>query len=285
MHMISFLFSTADYKNRMNCFISKPLLYAIFFLFPFFGFAQIGINTDDVDFSAILEIESIDKGVLLPRLDQDQMNGISTPVNGLMIYCTNCCQDGAGTVGSLFYYNSMEWKSLVSDCAVIVDAPLCTQIDITIENATGGNHMSAADTPALLIDNNTDGRKNNDYKMHDSTQDQVRVQFPSFELPVGYSVELYFEYNDGARSIGIKADFINNGSTYQSIDTRGASPTLPAGATIVAEGGGVFKLTYMLQQATDELFITAIGGQHPWLYEIRVLDQSNMPITMQASCP
>lgn len=56
--------------------------------------AQIGINTDNSqpDSSAILDLKSTDKGVLLPRMTNLQRDAISNPANGLVVYTTddNC---------------------------------------------------------------------------------------------------------------------------------------------------------------------------------------------------
>jgi len=265
--------------------ISTVVAYlCILFLFPFLGISQVGINTPFdgsgqpiLNESTILDINSSSKGFLPPRLTESQMNSIASPANGLMVYCTNCCIDGTG---SPYYYDG-DWKALDSECEIQI-APLCVEIDITVENS---NHMNTGNSEVLLINGITDGNQGGPYRMHNSSQDQVRVEFPSFEIPAGYSVELFFEYPNNGRTIGIEADFINNGSTYRTIDTRGLIPTLPPGATIVASGGGTYTLTYLLPQPTDELFITAIGGQHPWLYEIKVLDQLGVPINMQLSCP
>ena len=51
-------------------------------------YAQVGINIQDPDSSAILHLESIDKGLLLPRLNDAQMNGIGNPAEGLILYNT-----------------------------------------------------------------------------------------------------------------------------------------------------------------------------------------------------
>lgn len=271
----------AAFKINTQFFITKDLIRVLLFLFafPLISSAQVGINTTTIDDSAILHVESTNKGVLFPGLTETQMNTIASPANGLMVYCTNCCIDGTG---SPYYYDG-DWKSLVSNCEIPI-APLCVEIDITVENS---NHMNTGNSEDLLINGITDGNQGGLYRMHNSSQDQVRVEFPSFEIPAGYSVELFFEYPNNGRTIGIEADFINNGSTYQTIDTRFLPPTLPPGATIVASGGGIrnYTLTYVLPESTDELFITAIGGEHPWLYEIKVLDQLGVPINMQLSCP
>lgn len=63
--------------------------------------------TDDeyyvADPSAMLDVKSIDKGILIPRLTKTQREAISSPANGLMVYDTN--------YKSFFYYDGKSWLS------------------------------------------------------------------------------------------------------------------------------------------------------------------------------
>ena len=54
--------------------------------------AQVAINTDGTnpDNTAVLEVKSTNKGLLLPRMGFDERNAIPNPATGLLIYCTNC---------------------------------------------------------------------------------------------------------------------------------------------------------------------------------------------------
>lgn len=75
-------------------------LLLICFFFEEDLFAQISINTpgNTPDSSAILDINSISKGVLLPRMTYEQRNAIQDPAEGLMIYCLDCSPDGTGKI-------------------------------------------------------------------------------------------------------------------------------------------------------------------------------------------
>ncbi|MCU0351793.1 MAG: hypothetical protein MUF43_13350 [Flavobacterium sp.] len=68
---------------------------------------SVSINTDGstADNSAILDVKSTDKGVLIPRMTEAQRNLIATPATGLMIYQTD---DTAG----FYFYNGTTWTSL-----------------------------------------------------------------------------------------------------------------------------------------------------------------------------
>mgnify|MGYP000333135397 CR=1 FL=1 len=50
--------------------------------------AQVGIGTTSPDPSSILHVESIDKGLLIPRLSAVQITDIANPANGLIVYST-----------------------------------------------------------------------------------------------------------------------------------------------------------------------------------------------------
>lgn len=68
-------------------------------LFHFTTKAQIGIGTSQPHASAIVDVESTNKGFLPPRLTKTERNSITTPTAGLFIYNTNdkCIQYYTGT--------------------------------------------------------------------------------------------------------------------------------------------------------------------------------------------
>jgi trimeric autotransporter adhesin len=71
----------------------KKLLFALFFLsIRGFAFAQsVSINTDGstAHASALLDVKSITKGMLIPRMTEANKNAIVSPATGLLIYQTN----------------------------------------------------------------------------------------------------------------------------------------------------------------------------------------------------
>jgi hypothetical protein len=88
-----------------------------FLLSASFCFSQKGIGTNKPHASAILELKSINKGFLLPRLTKVQRDAIAAPVQGLVVYCIDCSPrglqvyDGAGWLGSAQAVNT----NIVSD--------------------------------------------------------------------------------------------------------------------------------------------------------------------------
>lgn len=61
--------------------------------------AQVGIMTDSPDETTILEVYSENKGVLIPRLTENQKEAIIRPAEGLMIYNVDkkCLQINVGS--------------------------------------------------------------------------------------------------------------------------------------------------------------------------------------------
>jgi hypothetical protein len=61
--------------------------------------AQVGINEDNSqpDATAILDVKSTTKGVLIPRMTSTQKAAITTPATGLIVY--------DNTISSFWYYN------------------------------------------------------------------------------------------------------------------------------------------------------------------------------------
>jgi hypothetical protein len=71
-------------------------------------FAQVGINTETPDPSSALDITSTAGGLLPPRMTSDQRDNIVSPVEGLIIFCTDC---GYGE-GELQIKLSSQWVNL-----------------------------------------------------------------------------------------------------------------------------------------------------------------------------
>ena len=65
-------------------------LLAAFLLFNGALFSQVGINQDNnvPDASAMLDVKSTSKGMLVPRMTKSQRDAISTPAAGLLVFNT-----------------------------------------------------------------------------------------------------------------------------------------------------------------------------------------------------
>jgi hypothetical protein len=85
------------------------ILFLIIMLFSLSTLkAQIGINSTNTApaASAMLDVSSTNKGLLIPRMTTAQRTAIASPANGLTVYDTN-------TLG-FWFYNGSSWQSLLT---------------------------------------------------------------------------------------------------------------------------------------------------------------------------
>ncbi len=95
------------------------LCFKVLLFFIFYSSAQVGIGTTTPDSSTILDVESTSKGILIPRLSSDQINAITNPAHGLMVYNTdlnefqfNCNTDVAPEWSKISYGSSVKYSNL-----------------------------------------------------------------------------------------------------------------------------------------------------------------------------
>lgn len=89
----------------------KPIALLVIALFSCIAndYAQVSITPDhsQPDRSAMLDIKSSSKGLLVPRLTQEQIQTITNPVNSLLVFCTSDNKFYAYMAGS------SEWKEVL----------------------------------------------------------------------------------------------------------------------------------------------------------------------------
>jgi hypothetical protein len=85
------------------------LINFLFFIFAFqsINAQTIGIGTNTPDQSAILDIKSTNKGILVPRMLKSERNLIKQPANGVLIYQTD-------SLKGFYYYDGFSWQSLMN---------------------------------------------------------------------------------------------------------------------------------------------------------------------------
>ncbi|HPS61590.1 MAG TPA: hypothetical protein PLK82_00945, partial [Bacteroidales bacterium] len=90
----------------------KKLLFLFAYLsLVFVASAQVGINSDNStpDPSAMLDVKSNSRGFLPPRMTHAEIEAIASPVDGLIVYCTDCDPEGGG---AFFGYLNGYWAAL-----------------------------------------------------------------------------------------------------------------------------------------------------------------------------
>ena len=83
----------------------KKIILPLLVLITLHSTAQVGIGTKIPEPSAMLEVKSNTKGVLISRMTESERSSIKTPVAGLLVYQTD---RSAG----FYYHTGIEWKYL-----------------------------------------------------------------------------------------------------------------------------------------------------------------------------
>ena len=137
-------------NTSMNNYQRILLLLVLFTLSSIkYSSAQIAINEDssNPDPSAMLDIKSIDKGLLLPRMNTSQRESITNPAEGLIVYDTD--------VERFFYFDEEVWVDIqaesISGRSINISAS-------SIPNAslTGAGRGRIESTLVIELSNNAD---------------------------------------------------------------------------------------------------------------------------------
>ncbi len=91
----------------------------------------VGIGTTNPDKSAILDLSSSEKGLLLPRLSLQQRTSIENPANGLMVYQTDM-------MSGVYVFNGGEWSAVGNTQARL------TAADNSIWSTSGNTGLDAS---------------------------------------------------------------------------------------------------------------------------------------------
>ncbi len=94
----------------MSINVIKTIFFIAIICFSRQSFGQIGIGTNTPDIKAALDIESLDKGILIPRLHDTIIQTMVTPPSGLLVY---------NSVFAKFqYYDGFEWKDIKAESGI-----------------------------------------------------------------------------------------------------------------------------------------------------------------------
>lgn len=96
--------------------MKKNILFLVFlFLFTNMYKSQFGIGTDNPDPSAVLQVESSNKGVLFPRVtlvsDMDNTS-ITNPAHGLTVFNTSSSINGQGIYVNMGIDSAPQWQKM-----------------------------------------------------------------------------------------------------------------------------------------------------------------------------
>ncbi|MBK8492712.1 MAG: hypothetical protein IPL49_17955 [Saprospirales bacterium] len=166
--------------------------------------AQVGINQDNsaADPSAMLDVKSSDKGMLIPRMTTAQRNAIASPATGLLVYDE--------TTGG-FGFTTARWQDLSADA----DADPTNELELPagggngqILTADGNDGVSWSDVPISNIISDAD----NDTKIQvEKNPDEDIIRFQAAGKEVAHiSVSTL---NSGTIETGTSGLFYSNTTT------------------------------------------------------------------------
>lgn len=93
----------------------RIIILLVVIIFSISTFSQVGIGTTSPDGSSILDINSTNTGLLIPRVSLSDITNGSSPVNSpavsLLVYNTNASTAGGNGVG-YYYWNGTIWVKL-----------------------------------------------------------------------------------------------------------------------------------------------------------------------------
>ena len=130
--------------------------------------AQVGIGTTTPNPSSVLDITSIDKGILVPRValsnvTDNSIDGINTAAEGLLIYNTNAATTGGDGTGYYFYNGSIWSKfstaTVTSDADFFEEGTTTPPDAITDDMYTQGNVAIGKTTADYPLDVRSNGSR------------------------------------------------------------------------------------------------------------------------------
>lgn len=196
---------------------------------------QIGIGTVTPNASAVLDITSTNKGVLIPRvalIGTTDVTTVSSPANGLMIYNTSQTT-GANAVDANFIYiwNGSEWSKVTTNSSSTF-IPLTNLVRRSNINQATSEYSGVA-TLNTQISQISDGNWNSSSNTYTIPTDGT--------YQIGLSESVIFGANNAFYSHA--AGFISNGTNFSTLFSQSGNWLGGAGTGLTLNGTTVLYLT------------------------------------------
>jgi len=211
----------------------KKLLPVFFLAGLTFSFSQVGIGTTTPDLSSVLEISSVNKGLLIPRISIANLNSaapVTTPVESLLIYNTNL-STGVG----FHYWDGTKWSPLSSSTE-------WTTSGTDIYNTNSGSIGIGTNSPTTLLhlEGNTPGTIN---ALNDGFEDNTIAPFMTNGSGGAWNITSGAgEYNTGTYGVG-SGSGITNGDSILDLNV------------VIPTGGSAFSFNYRVNSEANYDFL------------------------------
>lgn len=159
---------------------------------------NVGIGTTKPDQSAVLDVSSSTKGLLMPRMSLQQRSSIQNPAQGLVVYQTDF-------LSGFYFYDGTEWKPMTSE----------TKANSVADDASNWSKTGNAATTAANFIGTTDGQP---------LYFKVNGEASGFISPTGSS--MFFGYRSGFAGSGASANLGLGGLSLESLTTGNSNTGL-----------------------------------------------------------
>lgn len=209
-----------------RCIFQCTAIIAFAFLLNLNSNAQVAINADGSapnSASAMLDVKSTDKGILIPRVVST--GSITTPVQGLLIYSTSD--------DSFYYYDGGQWNRLGSQWN-----PTGSGIYFSNGVAIGGNPID----PSAILDIQSDALGVLIPRITESAKNSISNPTTSLLIYQTDGTPGYYYYNgvDWSSIAGLTALNVSAPLTT----TGGTSPTIGLSLPLTVGQGGTGATTF-----------------------------------------
>lgn len=204
----------------------------------YYNSGGVAIGNTGVDGSAILDINSTTKGILIPRLSESDRLSISSPVQGLLVY-----QNDNGAYSEGFYYYSVDWHYLFNTTSSVLPV---SQGGTGLSNVTTGNIIFGSSSTNFastsnLSYNNSILKITGTLNADGNIINKVTTIAGNTTLSASHNIIIS---NGTSVVIALPAASGNTGRTYTIKNINATSVTIDPNASEQIEGA----LTYTLAQ-------------------------------------
>lgn len=168
-------------------------------------YAQIGINNENPDASAALDITSTTGGLLVPRMTETQRDAISPAATGLMIYQTD------GTAG-FYYYNGSSWSEVAATSKTYSVNTFYAELGgYVIQISPNGKHGLVV---AMQDQGGSTWYEANDLLSNPSNHDADGKEFSDWRLPTKRELNLMYGVYSGSNAASLNSGFYWSSTEY-----------------------------------------------------------------------